>query len=197
VITQERADKVWENAEVSKTGDDRYYVSNPKGSFLWAEVIVLAGGGLLVHGDCDTVLFGCHSKTPLSLMGGRATDNYVLEKAQIGTGKTFLKFDIDSARKEIEDLRPDLVESKVFSGLSPEEAVLFVEDVIDEFLMNCEDGQHVQGIQDLCDHFDGFDENFHAIGLVMDSHLFYAHAAVRKVWTWVRNDLVRSSLFGT
>lgn len=193
MISQEKADKVWENAEVSKRGDDRYYVSNPKGTFLWAEVIVLAGGGLLVHGDCETVLFGCHSKAPLSLMGGRPTDSYVLEKAQIGTGKSFLEFDIDSARKEIDALRPDLVESKVLSGLSPEEAALFVEDVIDEFLMNSEDGQYALGIRDLCDHFDGFDENFHGLGMVMDHHLFYAHAAVRKVWAWVRNELGMSS----
>lgn len=186
MTTQEQADKVWEHATVEKTGDDRYYVSNPNGSFLWAEVIVLAGGGLLVHGDCETVVFGCHSKNPLSLMGARNTDSYVLEKAQIGTAKTFMKFDLECARKEIEDLRPELVELKVYEGLSPEDADESVGYIIDDFLRQADDGLQSFAAMELCQEFEGYEENFHKLGLVMDPHLHYAHAAVRKVWSWVR-----------
>lgn len=182
LVSQEEADAVWENAVVSKTGDGRYLVSNPKGSFLWAEVITLKGGGLLVHGDCETVLFGIHSSNPLRTIGENPTNGYIRGKADIGTGKRFLVYDHETARKELEEFRQEWVEHKVYDGLGIEKAKQTVDDIIDEFLTSSDDFQAF-AVHTLIQEFPDWSEPLLSLGLVTDPHLYYSHAAVRKVFS--------------
>jgi hypothetical protein len=68
----------------------RYLLMPPSGFLMWAEVVVLRAGCLLVHGDVDTVVFSnfYKPKTPrdvLEWMGSKDTCyTYAEEKASIG-----------------------------------------------------------------------------------------------------------------
>jgi hypothetical protein len=68
----------------------RYYLRPESGFPTWAEVVVLRGGSLLVHGDVDTTVFSSFHKptTPrdvLHWIGRKDTDyGYLTEKASIG-----------------------------------------------------------------------------------------------------------------
>lgn len=79
--------------DVEEIGNLGRYYLRPSlcGGYTWAEVVVLRGGSLLVHGDCDTVVFSSFYKPshPRQVVDWMATDNYgyAEEKASIGGSK--------------------------------------------------------------------------------------------------------------
>lgn len=68
----------------------RYYVKPSLGhGYSWVEIVVLRGGSLLVHGDCDTVVFSSYHKPkhPRQVVEwiAKCGWDYATQKASIGS----------------------------------------------------------------------------------------------------------------
>lgn len=67
----------------------RYFLKPAlRGGFTWVEIVVLQGGSVLVHGDCDTVIFSSYYRPthPRQVIDWIATSDcdYAEQKAAIG-----------------------------------------------------------------------------------------------------------------
>ena len=88
----------------------RYFLMPPRGSLMWAEVVVLRAGCLLVHGDVDTVVFSNfykpqHPRDVLEWMGNKDTCyTYAEQKASIG-GSIARCFDEEVALRRVLEYR--------------------------------------------------------------------------------------------
>jgi hypothetical protein len=142
-----------------------------KGGF-WAEIIVLRGGGLLVTGDMESVIFRYgpeHPRAAVAWMARRKTadDRYFLEKATIGSGPDSVqKWDLDVARDDIRELEKD-EDYEEFR----ERLVEIREDELEsrDLLL--------AGLYEL----DFESEVISDIGMVVDTHLYFAHAALQRL----------------
>lgn len=96
--------------EVVSSTEGRWLLQSSEGyPDNWMEVVALAGGKLLVHGDYDPVCFAYHDGVPEARVHWMARNykdepcSYVMEKAQIGTGgrRVVKCFDTDKAQTDI------------------------------------------------------------------------------------------------
>lgn len=111
-----------------KTSHGRWLVKQPGTSNFWFEVIVLAGGKLLVHGDINAVIFAYYHSNPLlsaednaegcvhwMASRPRPDDHYFVEKAKIGSDSndTVWTSDDDTLSEQIRDLIEQECEGEV------------------------------------------------------------------------------------
>lgn len=150
-------------------------------SIFWIEVIVLAGGKLLVHGDIEHVLFAYYSdRDPLNVvrwMGQcRDIDYYVHQKATIGTGRKAIDTDDDRVAAwqlaaRIEDEKDQLRQVECMTAALAELAA----------------GEHLTPVrQSLAERLGraGYSDDWEWIGdlgTVPDARLYYAHAGLQRL----------------
>lgn len=164
----------------------------------WAEIVVLAGGRLLVHGDIDVVMFSSYGRYErpeqvLYWMGNtKDVGYYVLQKAEIGMGRgddhglvtTVESVWLDHALDHIEE---SAWEEKVpkLDPASLDISALPISDWFKDLLREViEEGRDIREVlRD--DRFtresDAWDAGVFDWGRVPSGRLIYAHEAVRKV----------------
>ena len=182
----------WKNACITKRESRRWVLNNPGGSFLWAEVICLETGGLLVHGDTIPVIFGGYWRTdeldPLRTVGSKPIgDGYILEKARIGSqGRTdFTEITEDSFRKDLEDyMREEESDCQHDPNADRKTLESYYEalDALEDY--GVEEAQRV--LYEDAGH-DG--EWVYGLGSRTTDQFHYAHAAVKRVWEIVKSEL--------
>ena len=72
----------------------------------WMEVVSLAGGKILAHGDYDPIVFAYGPRDPVAKVhwiGKDTLSHYVIEKAQIGSGQHVIEWNPTLAQQELSD----------------------------------------------------------------------------------------------
>lgn len=169
---------------IAKQSEGRWLLRQPGASHFWIEVVVLAGGHLLVHGDIQAVIFGHYhahkDATPEAVarqtvywMAQRLypDDGYFIEKASIGgtADETIWTYDEGVLRTEIEaliresaDAHPDTLQG--------------LQDALDS--VGADSLEETQRM--VCEALDGDSESIPR-GRRISSAMIYAHAALRKL----------------
>jgi len=169
---------------ISKQSEGRWLLRQPDTSTFWFEVVVLAGGHLLVHGDIQAVVFGHYhahkDATPADAarqmvfwMAQRSypDDGYFIEKASIGgtADETIWTYDEDVLRTEIEALVREAADAHpdTLQGL---------QDALDSVgVDSLEETQHM-----VWEALDGDTESI-PHGRRISSAMIYAHAALQRL----------------
>lgn len=163
--------------------DRRWVLKRPDGSgFYWCEIVMI-NGGVLVHGDISTAVFGYHSggddKTVLSWVA-RGDLGYMAEKFRLGMndgGKLCWSWDdrvaqheLDRWRKEHEDEKEEMM------GYDPEEWER-VNDLYEQAQVALND-HRADDFAAAMYHASELTEVGHAIS----AQVIYAKAAVERLW---------------
>lgn len=97
-------------SEILTTKLGRWTLSDPNSPFNWVEIVELAHGTILVHGDADPVLFGLYSGPDyqgslVEWVGKRESphDPYLAQKGSIGTQVEMLDYDPKVALADAEE----------------------------------------------------------------------------------------------
>lgn len=195
-IGMERARASFEHHRIVRETPDRWLVKSEKGSAYWFEVVILAGGKMLFHGDTDPILFAYY-RPPEGLseadravatvrwMASRARpdDRYFVEKAKIGTGSDDLIWSENVA--VFRDEMGDLIDEELNRANDEDE---------DDFNRK-EARDRAQSLQDLRDHLDQNDlkatqEEIYDLlgdseripdGRVVTPGMIFAHAGLQKL----------------
>ena len=145
----------------------RYYMKPSLGhGYSWVEVVVLRGGSLLVHGDCDTVVFSSYyrPKHPRQVVEWIATCgwDYATQKASIG-GSIARVWDQDVVVESVCRWR----RSKTITSEQARELVDLSEDSCSFFAK--------------LHSFEYYDLTYEHFGMVTAPRVFAAQAVLRKL----------------
>lgn len=120
---EKRAQELSKDAQASfaehmivRRSTGRWLLKKPGTGIFWVEVVELAGGYLLVHGDIDCIVFGvyidpCNPGERVRWMASRSRgdDAYLIEKATIGMGmrsdELLFDYSPEQFRWQLEELR--------------------------------------------------------------------------------------------
>lgn len=185
------ARKSFEKHEIVKWSEGRWFLKQPGTNNFWFEVVVLAGGYLLVHGDIQAVMFGCYhaneNDTPhraarrtVLWMGTRKRpdDGYFIEKAGIGgtADETIWTYDEDTLREEISELIKEVSDGEVEVDSRKHDRREELEDV----LARVGDVSLEEIQREVYDALDGDGESVPR-GKILSSSMVYAHAALQRL----------------
>lgn len=165
--------------------ENTWEIRNPNGSSVFYAEIAALGPYLVVVGDTDTVVFR-GSYTGIKLVSWLASSDsygYLCEKASIGmSGDDHVyEFDADAAREDLQELRETRAEDAGDDALDEEEEDLFKELLGGQY-------EHPQGLhQQLYDA--GITDEPHRVGRVISPRIYYAHAAVKRLWALLKETL--------
>lgn len=190
----DRARKAYANHRIVKEETGRWLLGGPTGSGYWFEVVVLAGGRLLFHGDTSPVIFArYHPSETLSpdllavetvgwmASRSRPDDRYFLEKAKIGTEAEELIFreDEEALREEISQL---IQEEKEAGHLSVAKDLSRVREMVES-----DNFSEVQReIYDLLGDAERIPR-----GQVVSSGMVYAHAGLQRLFSLLQQRALR------
>lgn len=162
-------------------------VDNGWSSNLWAEIVVLAGGSLLVHGDFEPCLFsgfsGGDARATVAWIGGHTDVDYPCGKASIGLGGSefteelsgeVLCADIAALIESWEERTGDEILEETKDRL--DEAYECAEDVSDQGELRAIVSELVE--EDVIDS-----EEASSMGEVTTYRVVMAHAAIRRLHT--------------
>ena len=184
------ARKSFEKHEIVKWSEGRWFLKQPGTSTFWFEVVVLAGGYLLVHGDIQAVMFGCYhaneNDTPhraarrtVLWMGTRKRpdDGYFIEKAGIGgtADETIWTYDEDTLREEIAELIAAARESEAVTEPDTD-----LREELEEILTRVGDVSLEEIQSQVYDALEGDAESVPR-GKLLSSSMVYAHAALQRL----------------
>jgi hypothetical protein len=155
----------------------------------WTEILCTYGNGLYVDGDIEPVVFRYGPEDPLARvhwMAHRkhAWDVYFREKAGIGTGGRDLlqRFDPDIAKGDLEELIEELRDGRDLSDL-PAETIRQMDAVRDDAIGALRFDEDTTP-EDVCRELYrvGLWEECEGLGMVPSSRMFYAHAALQRLY---------------
>lgn len=182
--TQKLATEAFEAHRVELVSPGRWLVHRSGDSAYWTEVIALHGAGLLVDGDIDHVIFRygpAHPPARVRWMAKTkgAADGYFCEKATIGSGREVVR----SWRPEV--ARYDLAELQEEARESCEDAKRLdrLIDGIDD-IKRCLDEMDEASVYRELYELSFYDE-LPRVGTVPAPRLFYVHAALVKLASWL------------
>ncbi len=182
------ASEAYAEHRLVRTGDDRWLIRGTD-AFYWAEVVVLAGNRLLVHGDVEAVLFkGSQGDGPLGLVSwiARSGIDYLSGKIEADSEQRE-RFEWDVFQSDIEAYLDELCEDSCES----EEAARKEAEVLRGVLsFPHEDERAIK--EHLYDQ--GVDpETFGRWGRVTVPRLYYAQAAVARLHVLLKDPELISS----
>lgn len=168
--------------EIMKTGEGRWRLMGRDAAGRptqchCAEVVVLWGGKLLVHGDVELVCFdrrvgGTDDEVVAWIGAHQEPDDYVAGKAVIGTG---------DARVYVCDDDVFAFDLRAWLGDADDRDRALADEVIEDLELDGDvEGARRRLFNDLTDVDT---EAFVGFGLVVAPRVYYAHAAVRRLWT--------------
>jgi len=176
---QTLATEAFAEHRIVKVGGDRWVMHGNHGSMCWVEILWLEANKLLVHGDICAIIFAYASRNngPRDLVSwmGRASLDYVKEKAIIGTGHEVCEvYDSDLAVWELQRIMNDAIE------YNDQSVIRFSEDV-EEAISDLDNGIPVEiALHAL--YALGFDiELLAGLGRVIAPRVVYAQAAVKRL----------------
>lgn len=179
--------------QIVKTNPGRWLVRQPGSSTFWFEVVVLAGGSMIVHGDVQAVIFGhyCPSRDDapdaiawqtVHWMAScrRPDDHYFVEKADIGgtAHETIWTYDSDTFRQQIRELIAEVSEGEVDEDGTVDAHKRVRREALEAALERVSVTSVGTMQQDICDALDGDSERIPS-GEVISSAMIYAHAALQ------------------
>lgn len=183
--------------QIVKASEDRWLVRQPGTSAFWFEVVSLAGGMMLVHGDIDAVLFGRYypSKDATEAQAAiekihwmasrtRPDDCYFLEKAKIGTGSgsdgiLFTK-DEDVFREEIRDLIKQESEGEVDEDGEVDSRKRKRREALEDALHSVGSSTHEEVQRAIYDALEGDAESVPE-GRIVSCTMVHVHAALQRL----------------
>ena len=189
------ARKSFEKHEIVKWSEGRWLLKQPGTSTFWFEVVVLAGGYLLVHGDIQAVMFGCYHANENNLptttarqmvlwMGTRKRpdDGYFIEKAGIGgtADETIWTYDEDTLREEIADLIKEVSDGEVDEDDEVDSRKHDRREELEEILTRVGDVSLEEIQSQVYDALEGDAESIPR-GKLLSSSMVYAHAALQRL----------------
>jgi hypothetical protein len=175
---------------IVKRSEGRWLLREPGTSVFWFEVVVLAGGSMIVHGDIQAVVFGHYSArrdaTPddtawqmVHWMASRKRpdDHYFIEKAGIGgtADETIWAPDDDVLRAEIVELIAAARESEAAAEPDTD-----LRDALEDALGNVGSLTHEQVQHAVYEALDGDAESVPQ-GRRVSAAMIYAHAALQRL----------------
>lgn len=201
------AREAYANHQIHSYAHGHWTLRNPKSNSYWTEVVALAGGKLLVHGDMGPVIFGRYSPGALGYkdpnydvyaanvvrwMGNRKRpdDGYFLEKARIGSECEGLIYepDIDVFREELTKLIKSESEGEVDSDGEVDGTIrelrLALQEVLDG--LGDEVSEIPEAQREIYDIF--CDSERIPYGRSLTSGVVYAHAALQKLVSLFESD---------
>lgn len=183
--------------QIAKASEDRWLVRQPGTSAFWFEVVSLAGGMMLVHGDIDAVLFGRYypgenmteeqaaiEKIHWMASRTRPDDCYFVEKAKIGTGSgsdgiLFTK-DEDVFREEIRDLIKQESEGEVDEDGEVDSRKRERREALEDALHSVGSSTHEEVQRAIYDALEGDAESVPE-GKIVSSTMVHIHAALQRL----------------
>lgn len=176
---------------VSRADDRKRFVLKRNGTeqSYWVEVLVLAGGKLMVHGDIEHLLFAYYSDSrdpydTIRWMGIHETaDSYVTQKAEIGSGRALVYTTDDAVFcADVDRLRAELKGDD--DTRASHKARLRALDTMQRRLKREE-----VSVRELIHEayaattWDDYGEQLCSLGQVLDTRVYMAHAALNRLWT--------------
>ncbi len=177
---------------VSRTDDKTRFLlkRDGKAQSYWVEVLVLAGGKLMVHGDIEHVLFAYYTDTrdpydTIRWMGAHETaDSYATQKAEIGSGRALVYTTDDAVFcADVDRPRAELTGDDDTTRAS-HKARLRALDTMQHRLKR--EGVPVRElIHEAYEAttWDDYGEQLCSLGQVIDTRVYMAHAALNRLWT--------------
>jgi len=188
LISQEMewARKNFAKHEITKSSEGRWLVRQPETSTFWFEVVVLAGGHLIVHGDIQAVIFGRYSsgdaQQTVNWMAQRERpdDSYFVEKAKIGgtSHETIWSSDDEVLREEIQELIREVSQDEIDDVGDVDCRCKERREALEEALGAVGYVSLEQTQTAICDAFDGDWERI-PTGQRISANMVYAHAALQ------------------
>lgn len=181
--------------EIVKWSEGRWLLKQPGTGTFWFEVVVLAGGSMIVHGDIQAVVFGHYSArkdaTPdatawqmVHWMASRKRpdDHYFIEKAGIGgtADETIWTPDDDVLRAEIVELIAAARESEAAAEPDTDLRDTDLSDTLEDALDNVGSLTHEQVQHAVYEALDGDAESVPQ-GRRVSAAMIYAHAALQRL----------------
>jgi len=189
----QRAEKAYARHEIKTTGACGLrwtIVEKVEGGWssnLWAEIVVLSGGSLLVHGDFEPCLFsgfsGGTTRQHVGWIGGHSDVDYPCGKASIGLGGSEFAEELNA-----EVLRADIAERmESWEERTGEKIPEEIRDAFVEASERAEDVTHQEELRaivvDLIDAEAIDSEEASSMGVVSSNRVIMAHAALRRLHT--------------
>lgn len=153
---------------------------------LWCEIIVLAGGSVLVHGDFEPCIFagfsGGSPRDHIAWIGGHEDVSYPASKASLGLGSREYveEIDEDVLRTELREIADDWENE---SGEKiPEEVLEAIDDACDQIETEALQQFELQKlIMQLVEANVVDSERAASLGVVTSRRAIMAHAAIRRL----------------
>lgn len=178
--------EAFENHEVTKQSADRWLIQRVVGgkrhSSFWTEVVSLANGGLLVHGDIDPVFFrGHYAGVETVRWGGNAGFEYMVSK--VYPGEATRTTDDKVAIADLEELCGEFEDALRRAEEDSSEEINAQEQVsaICDGVRSIRNGEDLTIIKYAMYEAGVDGESLSPIGIVVDSRVYYAHAALQKL----------------
>lgn len=194
-IEMAHARKSFAKHEIVKGSEGRWLLKQPGTNNFWFEVVVLAGGCLLVHGDIQAVIFGRYhaheNDTPTRAarqmvlwMGTRKRpdDSYFVEKAGLGgtADETIWTYDEDTLREQIKELIKEVSDGEVDEDGEVDSHKRERREELEDVLARVGDVSLEEIQREVYDALEGDGESVPR-GKIISSSMIYAHAALQRL----------------
>lgn len=199
-----RAEKAYARHEIKSVGACGFRwslvekVDGGWNSNLWAEIVVLAGGSLLVHGDFEPCIFsgfsGGDARATVAWIGAHTDVDYPCGKASIGLGGSEFAEELNA-----EVLRADIAERmESWKERTGEKIHDAIREAFEEASERAEDVTHQEELRaivvDLIDAEAIDSEEASSMGIVSSNRVIMAHAALRRLHTLLTAEAEKSKV---